>query len=84
MHGVGDDGQGLLNSESRRVFFSGLCLLCSSVALAQDADLAKKPSNPSANLISVPFQFYECRFTPGACCVSSPGREITGSDVFGK
>ena len=36
---------------------SAFCLLCSPVAHAQDADLAKKLSNPIANLISVPFQF---------------------------
>ena len=34
-----------------------LCLLCSPIAHAQDADLAKKLSNPIANLISIPFQF---------------------------
>src|SRR5450755_76852 len=36
---------------------STLCLLCSPLAHAQDSELAKKLSNPIANLISVPFQF---------------------------
>ena len=36
---------------------STLYLLCSPLVHAQDADLAKKLSNPIANLISVPFQF---------------------------
>ncbi len=35
----------------------GLCFLCTPIAHAQDADLAKKLSNPIANLISIPFQF---------------------------
>ena len=36
---------------------AALLLLCSQVVHAQDADLAKKLSNPIANLISIPFQF---------------------------
>ncbi len=39
-------------------YFAGaVFLLCSPIAQAQDADLAKKLSNPIANLISIPFQF---------------------------
>ena len=34
-----------------------VCALAASAAHAQDAELAKKLSNPIANLISVPFQF---------------------------
>jgi hypothetical protein len=36
---------------------SALCLLFSPIAHAQDAELAKKLSNPIADLISIPFQF---------------------------
>jgi hypothetical protein len=40
-------------------------LACSTPALAQDADLAKKLSNPVASLISVPFQWnYDQGFGP--------------------
>jgi hypothetical protein len=34
-----------------------LCLLCLPIVHAQDAELAKKLSNPVADLISIPFQF---------------------------
>ncbi|WP_457091948.1 transporter [Microvirga sp. P5_D2] len=47
---------------------AGILLLaaCFTPAAAQDADLAKKLSNPVANLISVPFQFnYDGRIGPG-------------------
>ncbi len=47
---------------------AGILLLsaCLNSTAAQDADLAKKLSNPVTNLISVPFQFnYDGRIGPG-------------------
>ncbi|MBA5779445.1 transporter [Stappia sp. F7233] len=46
------------------IALAGLCV-CSAASMAQDADLAKKLSNPVASLISVPFQFnYDTGYGP--------------------
>ncbi len=50
-------GNDCIVARTARYFFAALFLLCSSVVHAQDADLAKKLSNPIANLISIPLQF---------------------------